>query len=59
MRRYNMKINAILYNEIKCNNNMITTARVEELGFSRGIADRICKARIIRTKQTWYLYIIG
>jgi predicted transcriptional regulator of viral defense system len=32
-----MKINSVIYDEIRRNNNMITTARVTELGFSRAL----------------------
>jgi predicted transcriptional regulator of viral defense system len=32
-----LKINDVIYEEMKRNNNMITTARVEELGFSRAL----------------------
>jgi predicted transcriptional regulator of viral defense system len=32
-----LEINAVIYEEMKHNNNMITTARVTELGFSRAL----------------------
>jgi hypothetical protein len=32
---HGLKINVVIYEEMKNNNNMITTARVAELGFSR------------------------
>ena len=47
----NMKINAILYNEIKCNNNMITTARVEELGFSRALLTEYVKQGLLERSR--------
>jgi predicted transcriptional regulator of viral defense system len=34
---HGLEINAVIYDEMKQNNNMITTARVAELGFSRAL----------------------
>ncbi len=37
MEMQNMEINKVIYEEMKRNNNMITTAKVVELGFSRAL----------------------
>jgi hypothetical protein len=39
-----LKINSVLYEELKKNNNMITAARVVELGFSRTLLGNYVKA---------------
>lgn len=50
-----MKINAIIYEEIKRNNNMITTAGVTELGFSRAVLTNYVKQGLLeRSRQGVY-----
>ena len=42
-----MKINQVIMNEIKQNNNMITTAQVVALGFSRALLSKYVKAGLL------------
>ena len=54
-----MQINPIILEKIKSNNNMITTAQVIELGFSRTILSKYVKAGLLeRSRQGIYLSLI-
>ena len=51
-----MQINPIILEKIKSNNNMITTAQVIELGFSRTILSKYVKAGLLeRSRQGIYI----
>ncbi len=52
-----MQMNPIIFETIKKNNNMITTAQVTELGFSRTILSKYVKAGILeRIRQGIYIF---
>ncbi len=42
-----MQINPVIFEKIKCNNNMITTEQVVELGFSRSILSKYVKEGLL------------
>lgn len=46
-----MRINPIIYNELKKNNNMITTARALELGITRALLCKYVKAGLLERSQ--------
>lgn len=46
-----MEINAVIYGEIKRNHNMITTARVMELGFSRALLSTYVKHGLLERSR--------
>jgi predicted transcriptional regulator of viral defense system len=48
---HGLKINAVIYEEIKHNNNMITTARVTELGFSRALLTNYVKNGLLERSR--------
>ena len=51
-----MEINKVIMNEIKQNNNMITTAQVVELGFSRALLSKYVRAGLLeRGRQGVYI----
>ena len=51
-----MKVNPIILEKIKSNNNMITTAQVVKLGFSRAILSKYVKAGLLeRSRQGVYI----
>ena len=51
-----MEINPIIYAELKKNNNVITTARVRELGFTRSLLSKYVKEGLLeRSKQGVYI----
>ena len=51
-----MEINQVIMNEIKLNNNMITTAQVIALGFSRALLSKYVKAGLLeRGRQGVYI----
>ena len=51
-----MQMNPIILEKIKSNNNMITTAQVMELGFSRAILSKYVKAGLLeRSRQGIYI----
>lgn len=51
-----MQINPVILERIKSNNNMITTAQVIELGFSRTILSKYVKAGLLeRSRQRIYI----
>lgn len=51
-----MQMNPIILEKIKSNNNMITTAQVIELGFSRAILSKYVKAGLLeRSRQGIYI----
>lgn len=51
-----MQINPIILEKIKSNNNMITTAQVSELGFSRSILTKYVKEGVLeRSRQGVYI----
>lgn len=51
-----MKMNPIILEKIKNNNNMITTVQVMELGFSRTILSKYVKAGLLeRSRQGIYI----
>ena len=51
-----MQINPIILEKIKSNNNMITTAQVVELGFSRAILSKYVKEGLLeRSRQGIYI----
>ena len=51
-----MQINPIILKKIQSNNNMITTAQVSELGFSRSILTKYVKAGLLeRSRQGVYI----
>jgi predicted transcriptional regulator of viral defense system len=52
-----LEINAVIYEEMKNNNNMITTARVAELGFSRTLLTNYVKNGLLeRSRQGVYTF---
>lgn len=46
-----MPINSKIYEEIKRNNNIITTAKVVELGFSRSLLSKYVKEGLLERSQ--------
>ena len=51
-----MEINQVIMEEMKQNNNMITTAQVVELGFSRALLSKYVKAGLLeRSRQGIYI----
>jgi predicted transcriptional regulator of viral defense system len=50
-RCINLEINALLYNEIKRNNNLITTQKVSELGFSRALLSKYVKEGLLERSR--------
>lgn len=51
-----MEINTVIYEEMQHNNNMITTARVTELGFSRALLSAYVKQGLLeRSRQGIYI----
>lgn len=51
-----MQINPIILEKIQSNNNMITTAQVSELGFSRSVLSKYVKAGLLeRSRQGVYI----
>ena len=55
-RGINMQINSIILEKIKSNNNMITTAQIMELGFSRTILLKYVKEGLLeRSRQGIYI----
>jgi predicted transcriptional regulator of viral defense system len=46
-----MEINSVIYDEIRRNNNMITTARVTELGFSRALLTNYVKNGLLERSR--------
>ena len=51
-----MEINPVILENIRCNNNMITTAQVVELGFSRSILSKYVKGGLLeRGRQGIYI----
>jgi predicted transcriptional regulator of viral defense system len=51
MEVHSLEINAVIYEEIKHNNNMITTARVTELGFSRALLTSYAKNGLLERSR--------
>jgi predicted transcriptional regulator of viral defense system len=57
MEVHGLEINAVIYEEMKNNNNMITTARVAELGFSRTLLTNYVKNGLLeRSRQGVYTF---
>lgn len=53
-----MQINPRIYSELKNNNNMITTAKVIEMGFSRSLLSKYVKEGLLeRSQQGVYMLI--
>jgi predicted transcriptional regulator of viral defense system len=48
---HRLEINAVIYEEMKHNNNMITTARVTELGFSRALLTSYVKNGLLERSR--------
>lgn len=53
-----MEVNPIILKTIKNNNNMITTAQVVELGFTRALLSRYVKEGILE-RGRWGVYILS
>ena len=51
-----MKINSVIYEELKRNNNIITTEQVKKLGFSRALLSYYEKQGLLeRSRQGVYI----